>query len=73
MSLIYLTEASLFFSIIAEHNEAFGPSCHMLKIPIVAEIRLLHLKPSTNCHFHVFIIVECVRMGRMRHCAWELR
>jgi hypothetical protein len=60
---IKFTEVSLFFCITGEHIEAFGTSCHMLKSPIAAEIRFLHLKPFTNCHFHFFSIVEYARMG----------
>jgi hypothetical protein len=67
VSLIYLTEVSLFFSIIPEHIEAFGHISF-----IAAEIRLLHLEPFTNSHFHFFIIVECARMGQMHQCAWGL-
>jgi hypothetical protein len=80
MSLIYLTEVSLFFSIFTEHIETFGPSCHMLKSPTAAEIRHLHLKPFTNCHlkpftnchFHYFIMMDCARMEPVHHCAWVL-
>ena len=34
-------------------------SCHMFKNSITTEIKLLHLQPPTQSHFHFLIIVEC--------------
>jgi hypothetical protein len=62
MQFVYCTEVSLFCDITPQNTDAVVPPWHELRHSIMVEIRLLHLQPFTNGHFHFLIIAELVTL-----------